>query len=341
MEKKDVLVSDEELRMSFTEHLGELRDRLIRSAIAIAICAVICYLASEQIFEVLAGPIKVMEREIAGVDVLPEPEKAPEGSGETAAPVEPPPPVEPEVTDPAEIVNSVAAGKPVWLTVNTDDSLLLRLKIVGKTIEDIDVRVKAAQEGLAASWTVLNPMEPLIVTFKIAGYGGLFLAMPYVLYQLCAFIFPGLHPKERKAAQYLIAGCTVLAFAGVCVAYFGVFPFVLPYLAQFVPEDVNVQLRMNETISMIVLGLLGFGIAFQFPMVVLILVYMGVLSPDTLRQYRKIVIVGLAIVSAMLTPPDPVSMTLMLVPLYLLYEGSIWVSYLVIRSQNKAAAKND
>lgn len=339
MDEKDVLVSDEELRMSFTEHLGELRDRLIRSAIAVAICAVICYLASDQIFEILAGPIKIMEREIAGVDVLPEPEKAPEGGGETAAPVESPP-AEPEVTDPAEIVKSVAEGHPVWLTVNTDDSLLLRLKIVGKTIEDIRVQAKAAQGGLDASWTVLNPMEPLIVTFKIAGYGGLFLAMPYVLYQLCAFIFPGLHPKERKAAQYLIAGCTVLAFAGVCVAYFGVFPFVLPYLAQFVPEDVNVQLRMNETISLIVLGLLGFGIAFQFPMVVLILVYMGVLSPDTLRQYRKIVIVGLAVVSAMLTPPDPISMCLMLVPLYLLYEGSIWVSYLVIRSQKKAAAKD-
>ncbi len=337
MEKKDVLVSDEELRMSFTEHLGELRDRLIRSAIAIAICALICYGLSDQIFEILAGPIKVMEREITGVDVLPEPETVPEGNGETAAPVEPPPPVEPAVTDPSEIVKSVAEGKPIWLTVDTDETLLLRLKIVGKTIEDLEVQ---AQEGLDASWTVLNPLEPLIVTFKIAGYGGLFLAMPYVLYQLCAFIFPGLHPKERKAAQYLIAGCTVLAFTGVCVAYFGVFPFVLPYLAQFVPEDVNVQLRMNETISMIVMGLLGFGIAFQFPMVVLILVYMGVLTPDTLRQYRKIVIVGLAVVSAMLTPPDPVSMTLMLVPLYLLYEGSIWVSYLVIRSQKKASVQD-
>lgn len=337
METKDVHVSEEELRMSFTEHLGELRDRLIRSAIAIAVCAVICYLLSSQIFEVLAGPIKIMEREISGIEVV-EPAPATDG-GE--APAEPAPPVEPVTTDPSAIVQAVAEGKPVWLNVTTDEALLLRLKIADRTIQDLEVRAMPAEEGLDASWTVLNPMEPLIVTFKIAGYGGLFLAMPYVLYQLCAFIFPGLHPKERKAAQYLIAGCTVLAFAGVCVAYFGVFPFVLPYLAQFVPEDVNVQLRMNETISMIVLGLLGFGIAFQFPMVVLILVYLGVLSPATLRQYRKIVIVGLAIVSAMLTPPDPVSMCLMLVPLYLLYEGSIWVSYLVIRSQNKAAVKND
>ena len=329
-------MSDEELRMSFTEHLGELRDRLIRSAIAVAICAVVCYLLSDQIFAALSHPIKILESEIAGVEILPDPVLPVEGAPEVApVPVEP---VEPEVTDPTAIVSAVAEGKPVWVTLQTDDSLLLRLKIADRTIQDLEVRAKPVQEGLDASWTVLNPMEPLIVTFKIAGYGGLFLAMPFVLYQLCAFIFPGLHPKERKAAQYLIAGCTVLAFTGVCVAYFGVFPFVLPYLAQFVPEDVNVQLRMNETISMIVFGLLGFGIAFQFPMVVLILVYMGVLTPETLRQYRKIVIVGLAIVSAMLTPPDPISMTLMLVPLYLLYEGSIWVSYLVIRSQKKAAA---
>lgn len=329
-------MSDEELRMSFTEHLGELRDRLIRSAIAVAICAVVCYLLSDQIFAALSHPIKILESEIAGVEILPDPVLPVEGAPEVApVPVEP---VEPEVTDPTTIVSAVAEGKPVWVTLQTDDELLLRLKIADRTIQDLEVRAKPAQEGLDASWTVLNPMEPLIVTFKIAGYGGLFLAMPFVLYQLCAFIFPGLHPKERKAAQYLIAGCTVLAFTGVCVAYFGVFPFVLPYLAQFVPEDVNVQLRMNETISMIVFGLLGFGIAFQFPMVVLILVYMGVLTPETLRQYRKIVIVGLAIVSALLTPPDPISMTLMLVPLYLLYEGSIWVSYLVIRSQKKAAA---
>lgn len=328
-------MSDEELRMSFTEHLGELRDRLIRSAIAVAICAVICYVFSEQIFNALSHPIKVLESEIAGIEILPDPVPPVEGAPEVVpAPVEP---IEPEVTDPTAIVSAVAEGKPVWVTLQTDDALLLRLKIADRTIQDLEVRAKPAQEGLEASWTVLNPMEPIIVKFKIAGYGGLFLAMPFVLYQLCAFIFPGLHPKERKAAQYLISGCTVLAFAGVCVAYFGVFPFVLPYLAQFVPEDVNVQLRMNETISMIVFGLLGFGIAFQFPMVVLTLVYLGVLTPETLRQYRKIVIVGLAIVSAMLTPPDPVSMTLMLVPLYLLYEGSIWVSYLVIRSQNKAA----
>lgn len=318
-------MSDDELRMSFTEHLGELRDRLIRSGIAVAIGVLVCYAFSNQIFEALARPIKILEQEIAGIEIAdpgglepleeqaPKPGDAGEGAG-VALP-------EPATETPAE---------PVWVTLNSEESALVRLKIVGSVIEKVEV-ITAEEAAFTARWTVLNPLEPIVVKFKIAGYGGLFLAMPFILFQLCAFIFPGLQPTEKKAAQYMIFGCTFLAFAGVAVAYFGVFPFVLPYLAQFVPEGVDVQLRMNETISMLVKGLLGFGIAFQFPMVVLILVYLGILTPQTLRAYRKVVFVFLAIGSAILTPPDPITMTFMLVPLYLLYEGSIWLSYLVIR----------
>src|SRR5690606_17213571 len=127
------------------------------------------------------------ESEISGIEII-EPVLPAEGTPEVPpVPVEP---VEPAVNDPTAIVSAVAEGKPVWVTLQTDDALLLRLKIADRTIQDLEVRTKP-KEGLDASWTVLNPMEPLIVTFKIAGYGGLFLAMPFVLYQLCAFIFPG------------------------------------------------------------------------------------------------------------------------------------------------------
>lgn len=320
-------MSDEDLRMSFTEHLGELRDRLIRSGIAVVIGVVICYAFSNQIFEALARPIKILEQEIAGVEIAdPGGLESPEDG---ALPVGDTPPGEgvvPSVPSPA----TASSVEPVWVTLNSEESMVVRLKVVGSVIEDVEV-VSADDAAFTARWTVLNPLEPIVVKFKIAGYGGLFLAMPFILFQLCAFIFPGLQPTEKKAAQYMIFGCTTLAFAGVAVAYFGVFPFVLPYLAQFVPDGVDVQLRMNETISMLVKGLLGFGIAFQFPMVVLILVYLGIITPQTLRDHRKIVIVFLAIGSAVLTPPDPITMTFMLVPLYMLYEGSIWLSYLVIR----------
>ncbi len=272
-------MSDEESRMSFTEHLGELRVRLIRSGIAVMVGVLICYILSDFIFAALARPLQILDASLP--DVI------------------------------------VSSGEPT---------------VDGGPVPSDDLGVENEEGPLkSANWTVLNPLEPVFVKLKIAGYGGLLFAIPVILFQLCAFIFPGLHDRERRAAQFLLVGCSVLAFAGVAVAYFGVLPFVLPYLANFVPEGVEVQLRMNETVSMIFKALLAFGIAFQFPMVVLILVYLGILTPETLKQYRKITIVGLAVCSAMLTPPDPITMSFMLVPLYGLYEGSIWLSYLVVR----------
>lgn len=339
-------MTDDEMRMSFTEHLGELRDRLIRSGIAVVIGVAICYTFSNQIIAALARPIKILEKEISGVVITPDDELG--LGGEDGAPGAD---SAPDAAKPGQPATGAGAtpgkaedAKPdekgaMWLTLRPEEPYLVRLKIGDGGIERVKVVPDKSRGGgvLEASWTVLNPLEPIIVKFKVAGYGGLFLAMPFILFQLCAFVFPGLQPREKKAAQYLIFGCTVLAFAGVALAYFGVFPFVLPYLAQFVPEGMNVQLRMNETISMIAVGLLGFGIAFQFPMVVLILVYLGILDPALLRQYRKIVVVFLAIGSALLTPPDPITMMFMLVPLCLLYESSIWMSYLVIRRTRPAA----
>lgn len=242
---------DDESRMSFTEHLGELRIRLIRSGIAVVVGAVVCYIFSNQIFEALARPLQSLQA-----------------------------------------------------------------------------------EGTSTPWIVLNPLEYFLFKFKIAGYSGLCLAFPVIIYQLCAFVFPGLRPQERRVAQFLLVGCFLLAFAGTMVAYFGVLPFIMTYVSQLLPEFVNQQLRVGETISVIVKALLAFGVAFQFPMVVLILVHLGIITPETLKKYRKITIVGLAVVSAMLTPPDIITMTFMLVPLYGLFEGSIWASYLVARRRN-------
>jgi sec-independent protein translocase protein TatC len=117
------------------------------------------------------------------------------------------------------------------------------------------------------------------------------------------------------------------------VAYFGVFPLVLPYLLEWTPEGVTVQLRMSETINIILLGMVGFAVAFQFPMAVLALVYVGVLTPEMLRKQRRLAIVGLAVAAAVLTPPDPISMIIMLVPLVLLYEFSIVVGSFIARKR--------
>ncbi|MFM1921791.1 MAG: hypothetical protein RLZZ303_3425 [Candidatus Hydrogenedentota bacterium] len=247
--------------MTFTEHLGELRDRIIYSGIALVAAFVVCYLFSDFLFYIIKHPLD------------------PESQSE-------------------------------WMK-----------KLIGSAGE--------GQES--AQWVTLTPLEGFVVKFKLAGYFGLLFALPVILYQVCAFIFPGLKPTERRLVQYMVAGCSLLGTLGVVVAYFGVFPLVMPYLLQWTPEGVVTQLRMSETISIIIIGLVGFAVAFQFPIGVLVLVYMGVLTPKTLKEHRRIALVSMALASAILTPPDPFSMLIMLIPMAVLYEVSILVAMVVAR----------
>lgn len=261
-------MTDTDNRMTFTEHLAELRGRLIRSVAVVVVCMGACFFAYHPIFNLLSRPLQPL--------------------------------IEQGIVD-------QAAG--------------------------------AGTAGPRASWQVLDPLEPFRVNLKLAAYCGLFLSLPYLVYQLCAFIFPGLTPKERRAALFMIVGCSVLTAAGLAVAYFGVFPLVLPYLAQYAPAMVELNLQLSRTVNTLLLGLLGFAIAFQFPMVVFILVYLDLLSPDTLKRWRRVAVVLLMVVSAFLTPPDPFSMLLMGGPLVLLYEASIWMAQALVWKRKRAARK--
>ena len=279
-------MENEELRMTFTEHLGELRTRLIRAGIALIVGFLVCYAFSDTLFQVISKPLRPLEEAGIVTDVG-------------------------VVADLENGVEGAENGQPNQQPAN-------------------------AQQRRTGEWTALSPLEPFLVRLKLAAYGGILVALPFLIYQACAFIFPGLRPNEQQAIRLLLAGCSVLAIAGVAVAYSIIFPLVLPYLVAWAPEGVNIQFRMNETVSIILKGLMGFAVAFQFPMAVLILVYMGLLSAETLRRYRKIAIVLIAVGSAFLTPPEPISMFIMMLPLALLYEVSIWLSYLVKRRTEPA-----
>ncbi len=275
----------DESRMSFTQHLGELRTRIIRSGIALLVAAVGCYVFSNTLIEVLAYPIAPLNLATLG------------NEARTAQ----------DVTDGPRDTRAITR-----------------------------VRTGESAQGRRITWTVMNFLEIVLVKIKLAGYGGALLAFPFILYQVCAFVFPGLRPNEKHAAKIVIIGCGLLACAGIAVAYWGIFPLIVPYLMNtWVPEGISLQLRLNENLSLIIKGLVGFGIAFQFPMIVLVLVYMGLLSPTTLKKYRRVAIVGMAVAAALLTPPDPLSMCIMLAPLVVLYEGSILASYLVVRAKKK------
>jgi sec-independent protein translocase protein TatC len=309
-------MTEEEMRMTFTEHLGELRDRLIRSMIAVVIAVVACYIFSDWILAVLKRPLDPV---ISGV-------MAP-GTVTTTPPV-------PKTGPSLHWSSGTEQRSPAPPASEAGRSAKPGGGEIAATAPP-PAASETATKSRSFSWTVMNPFESIQVKLKIASYGGLVFAFPFILWQLCAFIFPGLKPGERKLVKILLFGCAGLGFLGVSIAYFGVFPLVLPYLLEWTPLWVNVQLRLDETLTIIVKCLAAFALAFQFPMVVLVLVHLDLLSPQTLRQYRKMVIVALSVVAAVLTPPDPLSMTIMLVPLVLLYEASIWMSYVVVRRKNR------
>lgn len=281
---------DPEARMTFTEHLGELRTRIIRIGIAFIIGFALCYIFSNQLFEILKRPLDQESLDLSWITF-----------GRQAE----------DPGDPGTEANGGAAEEDAELQEGSlDDSV---------------------------EWLQKNPLEWFLLSLKLSAYGGLILMLPYILFQICGFIFPGLKPGEKRIVLMMLIGCGALSIVGLLVAYFGVFPLVLPYILQWTPEGVTTMLSITETMSIVLLGLLGFAVVFQFPMVVLILVYMDLLTPAALKQYRKQAIVGLAVLSAVLTPPDPISMTFMMLPLVLLYEASIWTSYIVVRRKKKAA----
>lgn len=183
----------------------------------------------------------------------------------------------------------------------------------------------------------LTPFEAFFVKMRISGYFGLVLALPIVVYQICAFVFPGLTVTERRVVNFMLVGGFGLAVAGVSVAYFLILPAVLEAVVHWTPPGVTIMLRMSDTLAVVVKALLAFGLAFQMPMVVLVLVYLGLLTPAALKTYRKIAIVGIFVAAAVFTPPDPLSMLLMAIPMLALYEISILISYLVVRQKAKSA----
>lgn len=194
--------------------------------------------------------------------------------------------------------------------------------------------IKHPLEAGGLRWLTLRPMESMTVYFKLAGWGALVLCLPYILYELCAFVFPGLKRNERRAVVTVVAGSSVLAVSGVAAAYFLVAPQLIEVMLRWTPEGVEPALQMSETVWFVVVLLVAFAVAFQFPMVVLGLVFLGLITPTTLRRHRRVMVVLLAIAAAVLTPTtDPPSMMAMLVPLYLMYEACILIASLVVRQK--------
>lgn len=174
-------------------------------------------------------------------------------------------------------------------------------------------------------------VSPLLTPFKMTFYAALITAMPVVLYQVWAFVAPGLYLKEKRFAMPLLGSSIVLFYAGIAFAYFVVFPLIFGFLTAIAPDGVEVQPDIALFLDFITTIILVFGIAFEVPIATVLIVWTGITTPEKLGKARPYVFLTAFIIGMFLTPPDFISQTLLAVPIYLLYEVGIQASKLFVR----------
>jgi sec-independent protein translocase protein TatC len=249
--KEGFSVSIDEARMSFFEHLEELRQRLIRAVVAILIGFGGCLVVQERLFNLLAGPV---------IKLLPQ-----------------------------------------------DSSLI---------------------------FTSLP--EPFFIYLKVAFVGGVFLALPYVIYQLWLFVRPGLYLRERKLALPFVVVATLLFYAGGAFAYFLVFPAAFKFFLGFQTETLKPMLSIKQYVSLVMLLMLAFGTIFETPVVIVFLGLLGVVHSTTLRKGRRYFVILAFIIGAILTPtPDVINQSLMAIPMLLFYEVGIRILVIFEKRREK------
>src|ERR1700733_9854756 len=233
-------------------HLLELRDRLIRAIIAVALAFLPCMFYSQQIFTFVATPLR---------------EKLPKGT-----------------------------------------------QLIATSV-----------------------MSPFTTPFKLSLFVAVFLAMPFIIYQLWAFVAPGLDRHEKTLAAPLLASSIVLFYVGVVFAYFFVFPVMFQFFAGSTPHGVTMMTDINAYLDFVITMFLAFGAAFEVPVAVVLLVLTGAVRLEKLKENRRFVLLGCFVVAALLTPPDVVSQCIMAIPMYMLYEGGLLMARVMLKMRRETS----
>jgi len=172
--------------------------------------------------------------------------------------------------------------------------------------------------------------SPLLTPFKMALVGAVFLTIPHTLYQVWAFIAPGLYQQEKRLVTPLLISSSLLFYLGAAFAWFVVFPLIFGFFVAIAPEGVAVMTDIRHYLNFVLALFLAFGLAFQVPVAIVLMVRAGLVTPAALKKKRPYVLVGTFVVGMLLTPPDIISQTLLAVPVYLLFELGLIMAYWLV-----------
>ena len=188
----------------------------------------------------------------------------------------------------------------------------------------------------------LSPADPFFITLKLAVVVGVLLAFPIIVYQIWSFLSPALEKHEKRAIVPALYLGLVLFSAGVALAYFVALPLTMTFFQNFQAEFLEEQLEVGKTLAFITKLLIGFGVIFELPVVVMILSALGLVTPEFLKSKRRHAMVLITVLASFLTPGDVITLTIMLmVPLFFLYEFSIFLSRMIWKRKTGPREKEE
>jgi sec-independent protein translocase protein TatC len=178
--------------------------------------------------------------------------------------------------------------------------------------------------------------SPFLTPFKLTLFTALFVAIPYVLYQIWAFIAPGMYRHEKRFAVPLLASSVALFYTGAAFAYFVVFPLIFAFFTSVAPDDIAIMTDINRYLDFVLKLFFAFGIAFEIPIVAVLLIWAGITTPEDLARKRPYIIVGCFVFGMLLTPPDVISQSLLAIPMWLLFEVGVFCGRALQRRSDRA-----
>ena len=218
-------------------------------------------------------------------------------------------------------------------------ALLVLLPFSGELYALLSAPLLAHQpEG--SQMVAIDVASPFLAPFKLTLMVALLAAVPVIMYQLWAFVAPGLYQKEKYITRPLLVSATLLFYAGCAFAYFAVFPLMFGFFARVAPEGVSVMTDISRYLDFVITLFLAFGLVFEVPVATIILVALRVTTADKLAAKRSYVIVAAFAIGMLLTPPDIISQTLLAVPMWLLFEIGIILSRILVRKTTEENLEN-
>ena len=188
-----------------------------------------------------------------------------------------------------------------------------------------------------SSMIAIDVASPFFAPFKLAFVVAVFISVPFILYQFWGFVAPGLYRHEQRLFLPLLLASIILFYAGAAFAYYLVFPLVFGYLTASAPLGVTVMTDISTYLDFVLAMFIAFGVSFEIPIITIVLVLIGVVTPESLTEKRPYVIVGVFVVAMFLTPPDALSQTLLAIPMWMLFESGLLFSRFLSRNKDQAS----